>query len=44
MAPRFQEYFVSASGIPNSMFSFPELNKVVKLPEVNFNKKKRVRK
>ena len=44
MAPKFQEYFVSASGIPNSMFSFPELDKVVKLPEVNFNKKKRVRK
>ena len=43
MAPKFQEYFVSASGIPNSMFPFPELNKVVKLPEVNFNKKKRLR-
>ena len=25
MAPKFQEYFVSASAIPNSMFSFPEL-------------------
>ena len=44
MAPKFQEYFVSASGIPNSMFSFPELDKVVRLPEVNFNKKKRMRK
>ena len=44
MAAKFQEYFVSASGIPNSMFSFPELEKVVRLPEVNFNKKKRLRK
>ena len=41
MAPKFQEYFVSASAIPNSMFSFPELEKVMKLPDVSFNQKKR---
>ena len=41
MEPRFQEYFVSASAIPNSLYKFEELNKIVHLPNVNFNKKRR---
>jgi uncharacterized 2Fe-2S/4Fe-4S cluster protein (DUF4445 family) len=35
--PRFQEHFVNASAIPNSAEPFPELAKVVTLPEVSFN-------
>jgi uncharacterized 2Fe-2S/4Fe-4S cluster protein (DUF4445 family) len=35
--PRFQEHFVNASAIPNAVDSFPELSKIVSLPEVSFN-------
>ncbi|NTT87394.1 ASKHA domain-containing protein [Tabrizicola fusiformis] len=35
--PRFQEHFVNASAIPNAVDAFPELGKVVTLPEVSFN-------
>ncbi|MCP5074011.1 MAG: DUF4445 domain-containing protein [Rhodobacteraceae bacterium] len=35
--PRFQEHFVNASNIPNSVEPFPILGTVVTLPEVNFN-------
>ncbi len=35
--PRFQEHFVNASAIPNAVDTFPELAKVVSLPEVSFN-------
>ncbi len=35
--PRFQEHFVNASNIPNSVEPFPILNSIVKLPDVNFN-------
>ena len=35
--PRFQEHFVNASAIPNSVDPFPILNSVVTLPEVTFN-------
>jgi len=36
--PRFQEHFVNASAIPNSVEKFPILETVVTLPDVNFNK------
>ncbi|GAB1363838.1 ASKHA domain-containing protein [Rhodobacter sp.] len=35
--PRFQEHFVNASAIPNAIDPFPELAKVVTLPDVSFN-------
>ena len=35
--PRFQEHFVNASAIPNSVEKFPILDTVVTLPDVNFN-------
>ncbi len=35
--PRFQEHFVNASAIPNAVEAFPELAKVVTLPDVSFN-------
>jgi uncharacterized 2Fe-2S/4Fe-4S cluster protein (DUF4445 family) len=35
--PRFQEHFVNASAIPNSVEPFPILRSVVTLPEVSFN-------
>ncbi|MEO8531767.1 MAG: ASKHA domain-containing protein, partial [Deltaproteobacteria bacterium] len=35
--PRFQEHFVAASAIPNAVDPFPELLKIVNLPDVNFN-------
>ncbi|MEP3298211.1 MAG: ASKHA domain-containing protein [Pseudoruegeria sp.] len=35
--PRFQEHFVNASAIPNSTEKFPILERVVTLPDVNFN-------
>ena len=41
MEPRFQDYFVSASAIPNSVYDFFELKKVVSLPDINFNQKRR---
>jgi uncharacterized 2Fe-2S/4Fe-4S cluster protein (DUF4445 family) len=37
--PRFQEHFVNASAIPNAVEAFPELAKIVTLPEVSFNTK-----
>jgi len=35
--PRFQEHFVNASAIPNAVDTFPELSKIVTLPDVAFN-------
>ncbi|MEP1198816.1 ASKHA domain-containing protein [Tateyamaria sp.] len=35
--PRFQEHFVNASAIPNSVEPFPILNSIVDLPTVSFN-------
>ncbi|MEM6660392.1 MAG: ASKHA domain-containing protein, partial [Pseudomonadota bacterium] len=35
--PRFQEHFVNASAIPNSVEPFPILNSIVTLPDVSFN-------
>ncbi len=35
--PRFQEHFVNASALPNSVDPFPLLRKVVTLPDVSFN-------
>ena len=35
--PKFQEHFVNASAIPNSVDPFPILNSVVDLPAVSFN-------
>ncbi|MFT4999296.1 MAG: uncharacterized 2Fe-2S/4Fe-4S cluster protein (DUF4445 family), partial [Paracoccaceae bacterium] len=35
--PRFQEHFVNASNIPNSVEKFPILDTVVTLPDLNFN-------
>lgn len=37
IAPRFQEHFVAANAIPHASDPFPELAKVVSLPEVSFN-------
>ena len=34
---KFQEHFVNASAMPNSSDSFPILNSLVHLPDVNFN-------
>lgn len=35
--PRFQEHFVNASAIPNSVEPFPILNSIVTLPATTFN-------
>jgi len=35
--PRFQEHFVAANAIPHATAPFPELAKLVALPEVSFN-------
>jgi len=35
--PRFQEHFVNASNIPNSVEKFPILESVVTIPDLNFN-------
>ncbi len=35
--PRFQEHFVNANAIPHATDPFPELHKIVTLPEVSFN-------
>lgn len=35
--PRFQEHFVNASAIPNAVDGFPELGRIVTLPDVSFN-------
>jgi uncharacterized 2Fe-2S/4Fe-4S cluster protein (DUF4445 family) len=37
LEPRFQEHFVNASAIPNSVEPFPILNSIVIIPDVNFN-------
>lgn len=35
--PRFQEHFVNANAIPHAVDPFPELGKIVSLPDVSFN-------
>ncbi|MEY4985014.1 MAG: hypothetical protein RIR62_3280 [Pseudomonadota bacterium] len=35
--PRFQEHFVNANAIPHAVDPFPELGKIVTLPDVGFN-------
>ena len=35
--PRFQEHFVNAAAIPNAVDAFPELGKLVSLPDLAFN-------
>ena len=35
--PRFQEHFVNANALPNAVDPFPELGRIVTLPEVSFN-------
>lgn len=35
--PRFQEHFVNANAIPHATDPFPELGKIVRLPDVSFN-------
>ncbi|MDX2483299.1 MAG: ASKHA domain-containing protein [Pseudodonghicola sp.] len=35
--PKFQEHFVAANAIPHKTDPFPELSKVVTLPDVSFN-------
>jgi len=35
--PKFQEHFVAANAIPHKTDPFPELQKVVTLPQVSFN-------
>ncbi|SFP20675.1 ASKHA domain-containing protein [Tranquillimonas alkanivorans] len=35
--PRFQEHFVAANALPHASDAFPELSKVVTLPDVAFN-------
>ena len=35
--PKFQEHFVAANAIPHKTDPFPELSKIVTLPEVSFN-------
>ena len=37
IAPRFQEHFVAANGIPHRTDPFAELAKVMTLPDVSFN-------
>ncbi len=37
IAPRFQEHFVNANALPHATDPFPELHKIVTLPEVSFN-------
>jgi uncharacterized 2Fe-2S/4Fe-4S cluster protein (DUF4445 family) len=35
--PRFQEHFVAANAIPHATDPFPELARIVTLPDVSFN-------
>ena len=35
--PRFQEHFVAANAMPHASDPFPELSKIVTLPDVSFN-------
>ncbi|MGB8622833.1 MAG: drug:proton antiporter, partial [Paracoccaceae bacterium] len=37
IAPRFQEHFVNANALPHATDAFPELKKIVTLPQVFFN-------
>ncbi|MCR8723457.1 ASKHA domain-containing protein [Frigidibacter sp. ROC022] len=37
IAPRFQEHFVAANAIPHATAPFPELARIVPLPDVSFN-------
>ena len=37
IAPKFQEHFVNANAIPHAVDPFPELAKIVTLPDVIFN-------
>jgi uncharacterized 2Fe-2S/4Fe-4S cluster protein (DUF4445 family) len=37
IAPRFQEHFVAANALPHATDPFPELARVVSLPDVSFN-------
>lgn len=37
IAPRFQEHFVAANAIPHATDIFPELGKVVSMPQPSFN-------
>lgn len=37
IAPKFQEHFVNANAIPHAVDPFPELAKIVTLPDVMFN-------
>ena len=37
IAPKFQEHFVNANAIPHAVDPFPELAKIVTLPDVSFN-------
>jgi uncharacterized 2Fe-2S/4Fe-4S cluster protein (DUF4445 family) len=37
--PRFQEHFVAANAIPHATDPFPELSRIVSLPQVTFNTK-----
>jgi uncharacterized 2Fe-2S/4Fe-4S cluster protein (DUF4445 family) len=40
LEPRFQEHFVNASHIPNSVEKFPILERAVTFPDLNFNANK----
>ena len=35
--PKFQDHFVAANAIPHKIDRFPELSKIVSLPNVHFN-------
>ncbi|WP_136635492.1 ASKHA domain-containing protein [Pseudooceanicola onchidii] len=37
IAPKFQEHFVNANAIPHATDPFPELGRIVTLPDVSFN-------
>ena len=37
IAPRFQEHFVNANALPHATDPFPELARIVTLPDVSFN-------
>lgn len=37
--PKFQEHFVNANAIPHKTDPFPELGKILTLPQVNYNSK-----
>ncbi|WP_226780712.1 ASKHA domain-containing protein [Oceaniglobus trochenteri] len=37
IAPKFQEHFVNANSLPHATDPFPELNRIVALPDLSFN-------